>query len=128
MPEPITTRMWGPWAELNPKTAEKMNISEGDLLRLESGTGAVELPAFIYPGIGPDTVAVPFGYGHKSFGKFATGRGANIMDLLGGLTVNGTGALAWRSVRVRITKTGKKVETARAAHPKGEYVGEVFQL
>lgn len=128
MPEPMTTRMWGPWAELNPKTAKEMGIAEGDVLLLESKTGSVELPAYIYPGIGPETVAVPFGFGHKGFGKLATGRGANVMDLLGGVEVEGTGALAWRSVRVRIKKTDKKVATPRAAHPKGEYVDEIIQL
>ena len=128
MPEPMTTRMWGAWVELNPTTAKKMSIEEGDLIKIEAKSGTIELPAYIYPGIGPDTVAVPFGFGHKSFGKYATGRGANAMDLLGSLAVNESGAPAWRSVRVRITKTGKKVETARAAHPEGEYVGEVFQL
>jgi len=128
MPEPITTRMWGAWVELNPKTAKKMNVEEGDIIKIESISGAIELPAYIYPGIGPDTVAVPFGFGHKSFGKYAAGRGANAMDLLGSLAVEGSGAPAWRAVGVRITKTGKKMETAREAHPEGEYVGEVFQL
>ena len=128
MPEPMTTRMWGAWVELNPKTAEKMSIEEGDVIKIESKSGTIELPAYIYPGIGPETVAVPFGFGHKSFGKYATGRGANAMDLVGSLAEKKNGSPAWRSVRVRIAKTGKKIETARAAHPEGEYVGEVFQL
>ncbi len=120
MPEPMTTVMWSSWVEFNPKTAKKLGIKEGDIIRVESSAGFIEAPAFIYPGIGPDTVAVPFGYGHKSYGKNATGRGANAMNLIGGTS--------WRGIKVKITKTGAFKKFARAAHPEGEYVPSVFQL
>lgn len=120
MPEPMTTVMWSSWVEFNPKTAKKLGIKEGDIIRVESSAGFIEAPAFIYPGIGPLTVAVPFGYGHKSYGKNATGRGANAMNLIGGTS--------WRGIKVTITKTGAFKKFARAAHPEGEYVPSVFQL
>ncbi|MDH5543327.1 MAG: molybdopterin-dependent oxidoreductase [Nitrospinota bacterium] len=129
MPEPMTTVSWGSWVEINPKTAKGMGVANGDMLKVESPFGSVEAPALVYPGIGPETVAVPFGYGHVSFGKNATARGANAMDLLGDFP-NGNGGLpAWRAIRVKVTKTGTKKDIIREANPKGEYEGtEIFQL
>ncbi len=128
MPEPMTTLSWGSWAEINPKTAQSMGIKDGDVLSIESKAGTIEAPAYIYPGISPDTVAIPFGYGHKSFGKHATNRGVNANLLLGGHEVVGSGDLAWRSVRVEIRKTGKRVKLVRMGDAKGQYHGDVFQL
>ncbi len=128
MVEPINSLSWGFWVEVNPAKAEEFGIKQGDILTITSKFGSIEAPASIYPGIGPDTVAIPFGYGHKEFGKVSNGRGANVLDLIGDQPVGATGELAWRGVKVKITKTGKKVEMVREGHPKGEYEGEVFQL
>jgi molybdopterin-containing oxidoreductase family iron-sulfur binding subunit len=128
MPEPMTTIKWGSWVEINPKTAAKLGIADGDIVRLETQFGFIEAPASIYPGISPDTLAAPMGYGHISFGKLASGRGANVMKLVGGGEAKGLDGLAWRGVMAKITKTGDKVEIIREGNPKGDYEGEVFQL
>lgn len=128
MPEPMTTASWGSWVEINPKTAQEIGIKEGDVLKIESKAGTIEAPAYIYPGISPETVAVPFGYGHGSFGKYASNRGANANALLGGDIIAGSKDLAWRNIRVRVEKTGKKAKLIREASPEGQYKGEVFQM
>jgi anaerobic selenocysteine-containing dehydrogenase len=128
MPEPMTTLSWTSWMEINPVTAGKLGIDTGDVIKVTSPYGSIESPAFIYPGIGPDTVAIPFGWGHVSFGKYSSGRGSNAMALLGTPLVNGSGAPAWRGIKVELKKTGRKVKMVREAHPEGEYEGEVFQL
>ncbi len=128
MPEPMTTVSWGSWVEINPKTARSLGIEEGDILKITSKAGSIEAPAYIYPGISPDTVAIPFGYGHRSFGKYASGRGANANSLIEADNVNGAEDLAWRSVRVNIKKTGERAKLVRNADPKGQYRGDVFQL
>ena len=50
MPDPMTTVMWGSWVEINPETAHKLDIHEGDVLTITSPQGSIELPAFLYPG------------------------------------------------------------------------------
>ncbi|GAA3929209.1 nitrate reductase [Actinomadura viridis] len=53
----------GPWAELSPGDAAALGVAEGDLVRIESPRGAVEVPARI--GRGRDGVVfVPFHYGY----------------------------------------------------------------
>ncbi|MBI4667414.1 MAG: molybdopterin-dependent oxidoreductase [Nitrospinae bacterium] len=120
MPEPMSTISWGHWVEINPKTAVELGVSNGDILKIETPHGALEVPAYLYPGVGPDTLAIPFGYGHESFGKHASGRGANAMKLIEDTN--------WRGVMAKITKTGRKTEFVMAGNPRGDYEGRVFQL
>ena len=77
MPDPMTTVMWGSWVEINPEMAHTLEIHEGDVLTISSPLGIIELPAFLYPGLRPDVIAIPVGQGHTQFGRYAQNRGAN---------------------------------------------------
>ncbi len=107
MPEVLPTARWGSWVEINPQTAERLGIREGDLLAVASAHGKVEAPALIYPGIAPDMVAMPMGQGHKHLGRYAKDRGVNPAAILAPLTEPETGALAWAATRVQIKKIGR---------------------
>ncbi len=128
MVEPINSLSWGFWVEINTKKATELGIKQGDILTVTSQYGSIEAAASLYPGIGPETLAMPFGYGHVSFGKTPSGRGANVMALIGDQPVGKTGDLAWRGVKVKIEKTGRRKDMVREGDPKGEFEGEVFQL
>jgi anaerobic selenocysteine-containing dehydrogenase len=104
LPDPMTAVSWGSWVEINPQTAAKLGINQGDLVAVESPYGRIEAPAVLYPAIRPDVVAMPAGQGHERYGRYATGRGANPLKILAPLTEAQTGALAWAATRVRISK------------------------
>ena len=101
--DPVTKITWHSWAELHPETAARFDLREGEIVRLESPHGAVEVPVYVYPGIHPEVIAVPLGHGHTSFGDFGKGRGVNALDLLG--AKDGQGFLPYQSTRVRLVKT-----------------------
>ncbi|HUZ45538.1 MAG TPA: molybdopterin-dependent oxidoreductase [Terriglobia bacterium] len=108
MPDTISTAMWSVWLEINPETADRLGIKQGDLLEVASQHGKLQAPALIAPGIAPDVVAMPVGQGHESYGRYASQRGANPIKILAAQTEPETGALAWASTRVKITRVGKK--------------------
>jgi len=110
MPDTISTAMWSTWLEINPQTAERMGIQQGDLLEVASQHGKLQAPALIAPGIAPDVVAMPVGQGHEHYGRYASNRGANPIKILAPQAEPETGALAWASTRVKITRAGKKGE------------------
>lgn len=110
MPDVISTAMWSTWVEINPKTAKRMNIEQGDLLEVASRHGKLQAPALIAPGIAPDVVAMPVGQGHEHYGRYASHRGENPIKILSPQTEPETGALAWASTRVKVTRVGKKGE------------------
>ena len=70
-------RPWRTWVEINPATARENDIGDGDWVRLESSVGTLRAQARLVPSTSPDVVAVPFGQGHTSFGRYASGIGAN---------------------------------------------------
>jgi menaquinone reductase, molybdopterin-binding-like subunit len=105
-PDPLSTVMWGTWVEINPKTAEKLAIRQGDLLEVASQHGKLHAPALVTPGIAPDVVAMPIGQGHENFTRYATGRGANPISILAPMQVAETNSLAWAATRVKVSAVG----------------------
>ena len=106
-PDPLSTVMWGTWIEINPQTAGKMAIQQGDLVEVTSQHGKLRAPALLTQGIAPDVVAMPVGQGHENFTRYATGRGANPISILAPMTDSETGSLAWAATRVKISGVGR---------------------
>jgi len=107
MPDPMTSAMWSSWVEINPATAAKLGIAQGDVVDVSSAHGTVRTAAYLSPGIAPDVLAMPAGQGHTTFTRYASGRGANPVDLLAPTTVEDIDAVAWASTRVKIARVGE---------------------
>jgi molybdopterin-containing oxidoreductase family iron-sulfur binding subunit len=82
LPDPVSKIAWGTWVEIHPETAAEMGIAEGDIVEVTTAHGAGQAPAFLYPGIRRDTIAMPLGQGHTSFGRYADGRGVNVYRMV----------------------------------------------
>ena len=118
--DPTTTVMWNTWVEINPHKAEEMGIDDDDVVRIVGEAGEVEASVYKYPGIRPDTIAMPFGQGHTAYGRYAQGRGVNPVDLFGA-HFNEAGDLAFAGTKVRVEKTGKKRVLTRMEGKLGVY-------
>ena len=108
--DPVTKISWHSWVEVHPDVARKLDVRNGEILRVTSPHGTVEAPVYVYAGIHPSVVAMPLGFGHTEYGQFAKGRGVNALDLLGAPQA---AFLPYVSTRVTIAKTGdyKKLAT-----------------
>jgi menaquinone reductase, molybdopterin-binding-like subunit len=106
LPDPLTSVMWSSWVEINPQTASKIGIGEGDVVEIQSAHGAVRAPAVLFPGIAPDVIAMPVGQGHEVFTRYASKRGANPVAVLAAATEPETGAWAWAATRVKVARVG----------------------
>jgi anaerobic selenocysteine-containing dehydrogenase len=106
MPDPMTSAMWSSWIEINPATAAKLGIRDGDIVEVASSQGTLRTAAIVSPGIAPDLVAMPVGQGHQTFTRYASGRGENPIELLAALTEPETGNFAWAATRVKVTRVG----------------------
>jgi anaerobic selenocysteine-containing dehydrogenase len=98
--------MWSSWVEINPQTAARLGIVDGDVVEIASAHGTLRAPAAIFPGIAPDMIAMPAGQGHEIFTRYASKRGANPIAILAPATEPETGALAWAATRVKISRVG----------------------
>ena len=106
MPDPLTSAMWSSWVEINPATAARLGIAQGDVVDVTSAHGTLRTAAYLSPGIAPDVLAMPAGQGHTTFTRYASGRGENPVDLLAPVTEESTGAVAWAATRVKIARVG----------------------
>ncbi len=111
LPDPVSKIMWQSWVEMNPAAAERAGIRrEGEIVRVSSEHGALELPVWFSPGIREDAVAIAMGGGHENHGDFASGlandNGVNPMTLLPAAADEQSGALSLVSVRVTVSPTG----------------------
>jgi anaerobic selenocysteine-containing dehydrogenase len=113
LPEPMTSIVYGSWVEINPATASRLGISDGDLLRVTSEQGSIEAPAVLFPAIMPDVIAMPVGQGHDSFGRYANGRGVNPIQILAPTVDPTSGSLASSATRVSVVVTGRRAEAVR---------------
>jgi anaerobic selenocysteine-containing dehydrogenase len=109
LPDPMTSVVYGSWAELNPVTAGELGISEGDVLEVTSPAGTVRVPAIIFPAIRPGVVAIPIGQGHTGYGRYAEGRGVNPIHIVAAQVDEQSGDLAWAATRVKLRRTGERL-------------------
>ena len=106
LPDAVSSAMWSLPAEVDPQTAARLGIKTGDRLRIESPYGKLEAPAYVDPAAVPGVVSMAIGQGHRSFGRYASNRGANPLSILAPAWEEATGALALGATRVRITRLG----------------------
>ena len=128
-PDPVSKITWGSWVELNPETARRLDLRDGEVVNVRSPHGAVAAPVYVYPGIRQDVVAMPLGLGHTEYGDYARGVGVNVLDLLPAR--DGNGFLPYVSVRVDLEKTSEFRKLARTdGNPRqlGRHIAESMPL
>jgi Fe-S-cluster-containing dehydrogenase component len=115
LPDPVSKITWHSWLEMNPHTAEQRGIREGDIVTVSSSHGAVDVPIWLYPGIREDSVALAMGGGHTDMGRWATGQGVNVMDLLPSESEQLSGGLVTLATTVSVSPTGERRRIATIA-------------
>jgi anaerobic selenocysteine-containing dehydrogenase len=108
-PDPVTTVVWQTWVEVNPQVAARLDLSEGDIVAVESPQGRVEVPVYVNPAAPPTVLSMPLGQGHTAYGRWAERRGVNPLTLVAPLVDEATGTLAYAATRARLVKTGRKI-------------------
>lgn len=69
-PKPFTKIVWDNTALIGPATAQRLGVTNGDVVTLEYQGRTVEAPVWILPGQADDVVTVHLGYGRTAAGSF----------------------------------------------------------
>src|SRR5262249_30266479 len=101
--------------EVGAETARRLGLSGGDVVRVASPHGRVELPVYVADGLHPTAAAIPLGLGHSEYGRFAQAVGQSPLALLPGEPEPASGGPRWLSVRVTLEKTGRREPLATPA-------------
>ncbi len=96
---------WEPWASINPDSAHKLGIQEGDMIWIESPIGRIKIRAKLYAGISKEIVFIPFEYGHNSYGRWAENIRGNPNQIISSEIVEPFGGFsAVNATRVKVYK------------------------
>lgn len=91
---------------MNPVTAGKLGLSNGDKVLIESKYGQQESTLKVTPEIHPDAVGMTHGFGHWGLGKTAKGRGTAVNYFYKGEAEKVSGQAVLKEGFVRVIKKG----------------------
>ncbi len=77
-PDPISKVCWTNYVSVAPRTAQQLNIKDGQYLQITWQGKTLEVPARIQPGQQAGTFSIAMGFGRKRAGTFGTGVGVNV--------------------------------------------------
>jgi molybdopterin-containing oxidoreductase family iron-sulfur binding subunit len=129
IPDPVTKICWQTVAEMNPATADRMGLANGDHVTVRTAAGSITLPVLRYPGVQRDTVAIATGRGHPHSGRYAKA-GLNPLEILPAAE-DRAGGVAYVSTRAEVTKAGGHsaiVTTEGSPRQHGRGVGQAITL
>src|SRR5712671_3946784 len=129
IPDPVTKICWQTVAEMNPATAEKMGLANGDLVTVQTSAGSLTLPVLRYPGTQRDTVAIGTGRGHTHAGRYAKA-GLNALEILP-VAEDRAGGVAFVSTKASVSKAGgyaQIVTTEGSARQHGRGIGQAIAI
>lgn len=90
--------------EINPATAGKLGLSEGQYAKLTTLKGSAKVKVHLFDGIMPGIVAMPSGLGHTAYDKFLAGKGININQLIGPVEDSSSGHDAAWGINAKLVK------------------------
>ncbi|MBI1965862.1 MAG: molybdopterin-dependent oxidoreductase [Betaproteobacteria bacterium] len=91
--------------EIHPETARQRGIRNGDRVRISNELGAITARAHVYPATRPDTVVLPFGFGHWAHGRWASSRKTgNGCEIIPNVSEPVSGLASYYTVKVKVEK------------------------
>jgi MoCo/4Fe-4S cofactor protein with predicted Tat translocation signal len=74
-PKPVTKLTWDNAALLSPRTAERLGVTNEQVIELKLGDNTVKAPVWVLPGQASGVVTIHLGYGRRQVGRVGTGTG-----------------------------------------------------
>jgi MoCo/4Fe-4S cofactor protein with predicted Tat translocation signal len=103
LPKPLSKLTWDNAALISPRTAQRLNLSSGNLVELRLGDSSITAPVWIHPGQADQSVTVHLGYGRSRAGKVGSAIGFNAYPLR-------TSQQPWFAGGLQIKQTGRRHE------------------
>jgi anaerobic selenocysteine-containing dehydrogenase len=89
---------------VNPKTAAKYGLKQGDLAAVQSPTGEVQARIDLFEGAMPGIVYMPLGFGHTGYDEFLKGKGVNPNTIVQAGQEPLSGSPVWWNTPVKLVK------------------------
>jgi molybdopterin-containing oxidoreductase family iron-sulfur binding subunit len=109
LPKPLTKITWDNAALVSPATAERLGVTNEDVVELRFGGQARRAPVWIMPGQAENSITVHLGYGRTRAGRVGTGAGFNAYILR-------TSYAPWIGAGLEIIKLDERYPLACTQH------------
>ncbi|HKR85399.1 MAG TPA: 4Fe-4S dicluster domain-containing protein, partial [Terriglobales bacterium] len=86
LPKPMTKMTWDNPLLLSPRMADRLEVKNMDMVRVELNGKSLELPVWIQAGHPDNSVTLYFGYGRRRSGRAGNGSGFDVYPLRYGAT------------------------------------------
>jgi molybdopterin-containing oxidoreductase family iron-sulfur binding subunit len=105
LPKPLTKIVWDNVALISPATAQRLDVSNEDVIEIKHDGRAIRAPVWISPGHAPESITLFLGYGRTRAGTLGSNRGYDANFLR-------TTTDPWIAHNVDVRKTGERYSLA----------------
>ncbi|MGD9080436.1 MAG: 4Fe-4S dicluster domain-containing protein, partial [Desulfobacterales bacterium] len=110
--DPLTRVAWQSPISMHPDTAKAQNITQGDIIQIESKWGSLEAPVYVNEFVLPGLLAMNIGQGHQAYGRYAQGKGVNPLVILPPEASLESGGPLFSTDQIKMRPTGRTLELA----------------
>ena len=108
--ELVNTRVaWETWLEIHPEDADRLELADGDVVRVSVGRRSFVARAILTTSVQPGLVSAPYGLGRQAGGRWARMRGTNPNVVIVPEFDKIAGTTEWQGTKVRISPAEKGV-------------------
>src|SRR5579862_691695 len=109
LPKPLIKISWDNTVLIAPATADRLGVTDEDVVRVKTGAGEIQGPILITPGHPKDSITLQLGFGRRRAGHVGNLIGYNAYLLR-------TSSAPWFTSGGQIEKTGKRYPLATTQH------------
>jgi molybdopterin-containing oxidoreductase family iron-sulfur binding subunit len=112
VPDTLTQVAWQTPVLMHPETLAARGLKQGDIVQIESRWGQLQMPVYETVGVHPKAAVVAIGQGHSAYGRYASGRGLNPIELLSPELEPSSGGPFFAAGPIALKKTGRSIKLA----------------
>jgi len=112
IPDPLSRVAWQSPVSMHPDTAKSHNISQEDIIQIESQWGRLEAPVYVNQFVHPGLLVMSIGQGHQTFGRYAKNKGTNPSAILSPDADQDSNGPIFSADNIKILRTGRTLKLA----------------
>jgi molybdopterin-containing oxidoreductase family iron-sulfur binding subunit len=121
IPDPISQVAWQSLAWIHPDILADKGWSDGEVARVATVQGRIEIPVYGHPGVDRGAVLITVGQGHNHYGRYAKDQGINPILLLDAELDADSGAPIFAEKIQSLESTGRKANLAMTSGSRVQY-------
>jgi anaerobic selenocysteine-containing dehydrogenase/Fe-S-cluster-containing dehydrogenase component len=121
IPDPLSLVAWQSTAWVHPEAMQANGWRDGEVIRLTTAEGEVQVPVQACAGLHPTAVMMALGLGHVAYGRYARGQGVNPVVLMGAGVDQNAGAPNYETDIIKMESLARTEPLAMVSGSRSQY-------